>query len=99
VIPILWKNPWCYDINYDNKNYLFTIIVSYLSDDIKETLKRQEIQIPSISWQSLLFDYLSFCRSINVNTIYFIASIGSSLDDNQFILQQEFYRLFMKKFP
>ncbi|GBB87436.1 hypothetical protein RclHR1_01390026 [Rhizophagus clarus] len=99
VIPILWKNPWCYDINYYNKNNLFTIISSYLSDNVKELLMRQEIQLPLVSYESLLFDYLSFCRSINVNTISIITSIGSSLDYIQFILEQEFYGLFMKKFP
>uniref|UniRef100_U9T6H3 F-box domain-containing protein n=1 Tax=Rhizophagus irregularis (strain DAOM 181602 / DAOM 197198 / MUCL 43194) TaxID=747089 RepID=U9T6H3_RHIID len=100
VIPILWRNPWSYnDINYDNKSYLFTIIASYLSDDIKEFLTRRGIQLPLVSCQTLLFDYLSFCSSINVNTINTITSIGSSLIYNQFLLQQEFYRLFMKKFP
>ncbi|CAG8726922.1 19973_t:CDS:2 [Rhizophagus irregularis] len=99
VIPILWRNPWCYDIKYSNKNYLFMIIASYLSDDIKEFLTRQGIQLPSVSFQPLLFDYLSFCRSINVKTLNTITSIGSSLAYNQFLLQQEFYCLFMKKFP
>ncbi|EXX57598.1 uncharacterized protein OCT59_024788 [Rhizophagus irregularis] len=98
VIPILWRNPWCYDIKYSNKNYLFIIISSYLSEDIKESLTRQGIQLPSVTYQPLLFDYLSFCRSINVNTLITITSIGSFLAYNQFILQQEFYNLFMKKF-
>jgi hypothetical protein len=75
------------------------IITSYLSDDIKEFLTRQGIQLHSNSFQPLLFDYLSFCRSINVNTLNTITSIGSSLAYNQFLLQQEFYCLFMKKFP
>ncbi|CAB4436706.1 unnamed protein product [Rhizophagus irregularis] len=97
-IPILWKNPWCYDINY-NKDYLFNIITSYLSDDIKEFLTSQSIRLPAFSHHSLLFDYLSFCRSINVNTINIITSIGSTSSYNQFLLQQEFYGLFMKKFP
>ncbi|GBB87433.1 hypothetical protein RclHR1_01390023 [Rhizophagus clarus] len=100
AIPILWRNPWCYGgIDYNNKDYLFKIIASYLSDDIKETLKSQGIQLPLISHQPLLFDYLSFCKSINVNTINIITSIGSSSAYNQFLLQQEFYSLFMTKFP
>jgi hypothetical protein len=99
VIPILWRNPWCYDIDYSNKNYLFIIIVSYLSDDVKVSLTRQGIKLPSVSCQLLTFDYLSFCKSINVDIINIIISIGSFLSYDQFILQQEFYRLFMKKFP
>ncbi|PKC70281.1 hypothetical protein RhiirA1_454965 [Rhizophagus irregularis] len=99
VISILWRNPWCYDIKYYNKSYLFAIIVSYLSDDIKESLTKQGSQLPLVSYQVLLFDYLSFCRSINVKTIRSITSIGSYMTYNQFLLQQEFYSLFMKKFP
>jgi hypothetical protein len=99
VIPILWRNPWCYDINYGNKDFLFMIIASYLPDDIKESLTKQGIQLLSASSQLLLFDYLSFCRSINIGTINIITSIGSPLVYNQFLLQQEFYGLFMKKFP
>ncbi|GBB87412.1 hypothetical protein RclHR1_01390002 [Rhizophagus clarus] len=97
VIPILWRNPWCYDIDYSNKNYLFLIITSYLPDNIKGFLLRQGIQLPYITYRPL-FDYLSFCRSINVNTINIITSIESSLAYNQFLLQQEFYSLFMRKF-
>ncbi|EXX73912.1 uncharacterized protein OCT59_012707 [Rhizophagus irregularis] len=99
AIPILWKNPWCYnDINYNNKNYLFIIIASYLPDNIKESISKLGIQLPSFSYQSLLFDYLSFCRSININTINTIICIGSPLTYNQFLLQREFYDLFTKKF-
>ncbi|PKC70279.1 hypothetical protein RhiirA1_454960 [Rhizophagus irregularis] len=94
VIPILWRNPWRYNIDYSKKNYLFAIISSYLTDDIKESLMKQ---LPSVSCQSLLFDYLSFCRSINVNIMKSMISIGSSSEYNQFLLQQEFYNLFMRK--
>src|SRR6266542_4441408 len=98
VIPILWKDPWCYEdvINYQEKRSLYYIITFSLSDDIKEFLKSQGIRI---SYQSPLFDYLSFCRSINMNVIKNIISIGSSSTYNQFLLQQEIYSLFMRKFP
>src|SRR2546429_452678 len=65
AIPILWRNPWRYDINYSNKSYLFAIFTSYLSNTSKEFLTSEGVQLLSISYQSLLFDYLSFCRSIN----------------------------------
>ncbi|PKK65552.1 hypothetical protein RhiirC2_785996 [Rhizophagus irregularis] len=99
VIPILWRNPWCYDIKYSNKSYLFLIIASYLSDDTKESLTKQGIQLPSFSYKLLLFDYLSYCRSINTDTMNSITLVETSLAYNQFLLQQEFYRIFMKKFP
>jgi hypothetical protein len=100
LVPVLWRNPWCYNgINYSNKNYLFIIISYYLYDDIKEFITNQKIQLPSIMYKSLFFDYLSYCRSINVNTINTIISIGSSLAYNQFSMQQEFYSFLIKKCP
>ncbi|CAG8634921.1 13485_t:CDS:1, partial [Rhizophagus irregularis] len=67
--------------------------------DIKEFITDRGIKLPSGSNQSLLFDYFSFCRSINVNTINSIISIGSTFAYNQFFMQQEFYSLFMRKCP
>ncbi|RIA79616.1 hypothetical protein C1645_840279 [Glomus cerebriforme] len=97
VVPILWRNPWSYELDYSNKSYLFTIIAFYLPVDIKEFLSKHEINFPSTSYRSLLFDYLSFCRSFNVNIINSIISIGSFLEYNQFILQQEFYKILITK--
>src|SRR4051812_41532212 len=92
VIPILWRNPWHYTINYDNKVSLYYIITFYLPNDIKELLAKQ----PS---QSISFDYLSFCKSIDVDILNIIISIGSSGSYNQFILQQEIYSLMIRKCP
>ncbi|GBB84940.1 hypothetical protein RclHR1_11510004 [Rhizophagus clarus] len=101
VVPILWMNPWSYNgINYRKKKYLFIIIASYITDDIKEFITKHRIQqLLSTLHRPLLFDYLSFCRSINVNTINSIVSIGSPSAYNKFFMQQEFYYLFMKKCP
>ncbi|GES79162.1 hypothetical protein GLOIN_2v1764020 [Rhizophagus clarus] len=100
VVPILWKNPWRYNINYNNKSYLFNIIEFYLSNDTKEYLIKERIRLPLITSKSPpFFDYLSFCRSININILNTIISIESLLDYDKFLLQQEFYGLFMKKLP
>src|SRR6266542_1631229 len=92
VIPILWRNLWRYTISYDDKVSLYYIITFFLSDDIKEFLTKQHPQ-------SILFDYLSFCRSINVDILNTIISIGSSSLYNQFLLQREIYSLLIKKCP
>ncbi len=97
MIPVLWENPWHYSISYYYKSSLYYIIMFYLSDDIKNFLIRQGIQLPSTSNQSLLFDYLSFCKSMNMNVINNIIDVGSS-DYDHFILQ-EVYALFMRKCP
>ncbi|GES86379.1 hypothetical protein GLOIN_2v1764020 [Rhizophagus clarus] len=95
VIPVLWRDPWNYTINYRNKDSLYSIITSYLSNDIKEFLTKSGIKISS---QSLAFDYLSFCKSIDVKTIDNIISVGSSPSEyNQFLLQEEIYNFLLKK--
>src|SRR3954447_4694822 len=88
VIPVLWRNPWRYCINY-HKSCLFGIFISCLPNDIKEFLTSVGIQLPPISYQSRLFDYFSFCKSINVNVTNFIISTGAFSDYQQFLLQQE----------
>src|SRR6266498_1877213 len=98
MIPVLWENPWRYNVSYYYKSSLYYIIIFYLSNDIKEFLTRQGIQLPSTSYQSLLFDYLSFCKSINMGVINNIIDVGSS-DYGHFLLQQEVYALFMRKCP
>src|SRR5438045_9187218 len=65
VIPVLWRNPWRYDIDYSSKSYLFAIFISCLPNNTKEFLTSEGIQLLSASYQSLLFDYFSFCRIIN----------------------------------
>jgi hypothetical protein len=96
AIPILWKNPWRYAINYRKRNSLYSIITSYLSNDIKEFLKKEGILI---SGQSLAFDYLAFCRSINTRIIDNIISIGSLSEYNRFLLQEEIYSFLIRKCP
>ncbi|CAG8690173.1 14870_t:CDS:2 [Rhizophagus irregularis] len=65
-----------------------------------ESLSSQGIKLPSkLQYFPPLFDYLSYCRSINVNVINDIINISSSSPYNKFLLQQEVYKLLMKKCP
>ncbi|CAB4427234.1 unnamed protein product [Rhizophagus irregularis] len=61
-----------------------------------EFLTKKEIKISN---QSLAFDYLSFCRSIDIKIIDDIISVGSPLEYNRFLLQEEIYSLLIKKCP
>ncbi|GBC09202.1 hypothetical protein RclHR1_08690005 [Rhizophagus clarus] len=91
VVPILWRDPWHHAISYDNKVSLYFIVTFYLPTGIKELLMRQHLQ-------PILFDYLSFCKSIDIEILNTIISIGSSAGSyNQFILQQEIYGLMIRK--
>src|SRR5688572_7415601 len=65
AIPILWRNPWCYEdnINYQEKGSLYHIIFFSLSNDAKGLLTSQRFQLLPSSNRPTSFDYLSFCRS------------------------------------
>jgi hypothetical protein len=93
AVPILWRDPWCYAINYYNKSSLYSIFTSYLSDDTKECLTKQGIQLPSISHKSLCFDYLSFCRSFSVPVLNTIIPMDSF---NQSLLQDIYHHIIRK---
>src|SRR3954454_800898 len=99
AVPVLWRNPWHYGIDYSNQSYLLAIFISCLPNNVKEFLKSEGIQLPPISYQPLLFDYLSFCRNINANIINDIISTGASSGYEQFLFQQEFYNILMRKCP
>src|ERR1043165_2085622 len=99
VIPILWRNPWCYEgIDYQEKSSLYDIIIFSLPNEVKEFLASQGIQLFLTLHQPLSFDYLSFCKSINIKVLKDLTSLGSSSTYNQFLLQQEIHGLFMRKF-
>src|SRR2546423_1222191 len=100
-IPVLWRNPWRYDIDYKygNKSYLFAIFISSLSNDVREFLTSEGIQLLPNSYQQLLFDYFSFCKSINADVMKDVISTGASSDYERFLLQQEFYNILLRKCP
>src|ERR1044072_6147569 len=100
VIPILWRNPWCYDMNDQKKSSLYHIIILSLPNHSKEFLISQGIQLFPTSTLSefLSFDYLSFCKSLDIKVIKNIISLSSSSTYSQFLLQQEIYDLFVKTF-
>src|SRR5437868_11816141 len=65
IIPILWKNPWkCLDDK--KKESQLNVIVSHLSNEIKENLKNQGINLFSgFVQQKPSFNYISYCRYLN----------------------------------
>src|SRR2546430_617157 len=99
VIPVLWRNPWRYGIDYSNKSYLFAIFIYCLPNDVRESLTSEGIQLLPNSYQPLLFDYFSFCKSINADVMNDVISTGASSDYERFLLQQEFYNILMRKCP
>src|ERR1044072_6738914 len=95
VIPILWKNPWCH-VNRQKSETWYNLIIVSLPNDVKESLKSQGSQL-SILHQPPLFDYLSFCKSINIEVLRNLISrpLNYFLTREQsLLLRQEIYCLF-----
>ncbi|RIA97740.1 hypothetical protein C1645_813608 [Glomus cerebriforme] len=65
IIPILWKNPWKL-INKGKEQLFLNVIISHLSDESKDNLNNQGMKI---SYQRPLFDYISFCKHLNLKDV------------------------------
>ena len=90
IIPILWKNPWKYLVG--KEKLLLNIIVSHLSDDVKNDLMSQGIDFLNNCYQKPLFDYISFCKHLNLDEIQRI--INTDINENLKInyYNQSFYQ-------
>ncbi|GBC04989.1 hypothetical protein RclHR1_00060002 [Rhizophagus clarus] len=99
IIPILWKDPWKYS-KWEKDRILFNVIISHLSEESKNDLKIQGIDFTSISsYQKPLFNYISFCRSLNLNAIDRIINtiIYNFSKSNITIIKNEIYNLFFNE--
>ena len=69
TIPILWRNPWkCLKDRRSKKVWvLLNVIISYLSDESKSKL-REYFSLTN-SYPKPLFDYISFCKHLNLEII------------------------------
>src|SRR5947209_7307287 len=65
VIPILWKNPWKYLWN-KNEELLLNVVISHLSDETKEHLRGQRINLPSVAQRKPLLNYIRYCRHLDL---------------------------------
>ncbi|RIA87044.1 hypothetical protein C1645_828334 [Glomus cerebriforme] len=81
VVPILWKNPW--NSIKCGKEKLLSVIISHLSDKSRKNLI-QHFNFLINSYQKPLFDYISFCRHLNFDTINNIINtiLYTNINDN-----------------
>ncbi|RGB22081.1 hypothetical protein C1646_776673 [Rhizophagus diaphanus] len=67
TVPILWKNPVnrYYEIDKVNNN-LFNVIISHISEESKENLKNQGIEIFTKTYKRPSFNYISYWRHLDL---------------------------------
>ncbi|GES90041.1 hypothetical protein GLOIN_2v1877952 [Rhizophagus clarus] len=98
IVPILWRNPWKY-LTKENIFILFKIVISHLTDESKNNLKAHGIDFSTISYQKLLFNYISFCKHLDLNAIDSVIRIVKRHYSNSTfeILKNEIYNLFINE--
>src|SRR4051812_43171181 len=72
IIPILWKNPWKF-LKVEKVKILLNTIISHLSNESRNNLSQHDLVI--YSYQKPLFDYISFCRHLNLDIIQCIIDV------------------------
>jgi hypothetical protein len=96
IVPIFWKNPWKH-LKIGREESFINVIILHLSNESKNNLNK----FLKISYNRPLFDYISFCKDINLTEIENIINHTSiiynpKLDgDNYLIYKEEIFKLFI----
>ncbi|GBC30733.1 uncharacterized protein OCT59_015881 [Rhizophagus irregularis] len=92
IIPIFWNDPWKY-LSRGREKLLLEVIISHLSDESRDNLSKYLIK----SFKKPLFNYISFCKILNLIEIEKIIYI--SIDYNFLLdislLKEEIFNLFI----
>ncbi|GBC06328.1 hypothetical protein RclHR1_06770011 [Rhizophagus clarus] len=91
IIPILWRNPWRYNLNTEEEKLLSNVITSHLSNKSKNILDLH------IKYQKLLFNYIDFCnKHLNLNNIQKIINT-IEIESEMKRIKKEIIDLFIKR--
>ncbi|RIA84522.1 hypothetical protein C1645_832120 [Glomus cerebriforme] len=94
IMPILWKNPWKF-LKKKKEKLLLDVIISHSSDESRNKLS-QVIDFLTNSYQRPLFNYISFCRHLNLNRIIRIINTHISIEYND-LIRNEIINLFINE--
>src|SRR3954453_21548077 len=98
IIPILWKNPWKYLDDKKKKSQL-NVIFSHLSNEAKEYLKSQGINLFSGFIQHKpSFNYISYCRYLSLYKLEQIISTITNIEESKIsMIRSEILKLFINR--
>ncbi|PKY46461.1 hypothetical protein RhiirA4_461324 [Rhizophagus irregularis] len=96
IVPILWKN---FLKNLKEEEKSINIILSHLSNEVKENLKDQGINLNSIILRQIpLFDYISFCKYFDLFRLENIFSKINNIEETKIsIIKNEILKLFINR--
>jgi hypothetical protein len=96
IIPILWKNPWKY-LKRNKEKLLLNVIISHFSEGSKNKLKIKCNDILINSTQKPLFNYISFCKHLNLNVIQKLINTIKYERSKLKIIKKEIFKLFINE--
>ncbi|GBB83169.1 hypothetical protein RclHR1_00010051 [Rhizophagus clarus] len=95
AIPILWRNP-VHTLTIYSIEKLFNVILLHLSEELKNTLKKQGINNQLIEkYQGPLFNYINFWKYLNLNLFEEVILLKYDKNSNLRIIKNEMLRLFI----
>ncbi|GBB88028.1 hypothetical protein RclHR1_14550002 [Rhizophagus clarus] len=68
AVPILWENPFRYQLKVKARKIIINIILSYLSEESRNDLKNQGIDLFT-TYPQPLFNYISFWKCLNLTIL------------------------------
>uniref|UniRef100_U9SNM8 F-box domain-containing protein n=1 Tax=Rhizophagus irregularis (strain DAOM 181602 / DAOM 197198 / MUCL 43194) TaxID=747089 RepID=U9SNM8_RHIID len=68
TVPILWKNPFRFQLKDKALNVITNVIFSYLSEESRDNLRNQGIELTN-TYQQPLLNYISFWRYLNLDIL------------------------------
>jgi hypothetical protein len=94
IIPILWKNPWI-PLKVKNEMLLLNVIFSHLSNVSRN--KIGDLKLLTNSYQKPSFNYISYCRFLNLDKIKLIINYNIYEVSKRSIVQEEILNLFINE--
>ncbi|PKC09081.1 hypothetical protein RhiirA5_416121 [Rhizophagus irregularis] len=91
TVPILWRNPWN-NLTVSNEKFLLNLLIKHLSVESRNNLKNQGIRFSLNSYKKPLFNYISFCKHLDLCRIH-----GLVIRSEMFIIYDEILRLFINE--
>ncbi|RIA84512.1 hypothetical protein C1645_413003 [Glomus cerebriforme] len=97
AIPILWRDPWRRISGKERS--LLEIVVSFLTEESRESMKSQGLNLLIKPDKPPLFKYISFCRYLDLHkldkVIYTIRNIRE--ESKWSLIRNEIFKLFINK--
>jgi hypothetical protein len=94
IIPILWKNPWII-IKKKDRMLLLGVIILHLSNVSKSKIGEYKFLINFYKKPS--FNYISYCRYLNLEEIQSIINNNIYDESKRLIVQNEIFNIFINE--